>query len=205
MTMPSSPDWAAARLLYETTQTPVADICLQIGASRAAFDSRRKKETWRRQYPRPFPGLRPAASVPASAGDPVPASPPSPPLPSAPARRRKPTATDLAGRRRLIDRLVAAIAMKLEQLERRMNHDLDDADGPASGAATATDHERETRAIGALIDNLGKVTEIETGLESRARGGNAASVAELADEADRRRRELAQRLARLVEAAAGKP
>ena len=78
-----------------------------------------------------------------------------------------------------------------------------DLDAPeASSTPTATDHERETRAIGALIDNLGKLTEIETGIESRTRGKAQSTAAELADEADRCRRELAERLARLVEAAA---
>ena len=68
--------------------------------------------------------------------------------------------------------------------------------------ATATDHEREARAIGALIDNLEKITEIETGLgNATAKSGSATSVSDLADEADRCRRELAERLSRIVEVA----
>ena len=76
------------------------------------------------------------------------------------------------------------------------------ADLASSEAATATDHERETRAIGALIDNLGKVTEMETGLDrSAARGKSSAAAADIAGEADRYRRELAERLAKIVGAA----
>ena len=83
-------------------------------------------------------------------------------------------------------------------------------DASAAGASgeptTATDHERETRAIGALIDNLEKIMELESDLSSpKAKRGAAASgaAADLADEAERCRRELADRLTRIVEAAAG--
>ena len=98
-----------------------------------------------------------------------------------------------ADRRHLLDRLVAAISRKLEQLEHRMALDLDDA-------ATATDHDRESRAIGALIDNLGKITEMETGL---ARTSGKSDPTDLAGDADRWRRELAGRLAKIVGAAPG--
>jgi hypothetical protein len=106
-----------------------------------------------------------------------------------------------AARRRLLDRLVAAIDMKLEQLERRMTTDL-----AVGEDATATDHEREARAIGALIDNLEKITEIETGIgNASAKSGSATTATDLADEADRCRRELAERLHRIVEAAERSP
>ena len=71
--------------------------------------------------------------------------------------------------------------------------DLDDA-------ATATDHDRESRAIGALIDNLGKITEMETGL---ARTSGKSDPTDIAGDADRWRRELAGRLAKIVGAAPG--
>lgn len=107
-----------------------------------------------------------------------------------------------AARRRLLDRLVAAISLKLEQLEHRMAQDFARTlDGAAQAdAATATDHERETRAIGALIDNLGKITEIEGGLDRTA--GKSPAASDLAGDADRWRRELADRLQRIVGAAA---
>ncbi len=79
-----------------------------------------------------------------------------------------------------------------------MSKDLDTSDD-----ATATDHERETRAIGALIDNLEKITEMEAGLGKSAgkRGASAGPATDLADEADRCRRELAHRLSRIVSGA----
>lgn len=130
------------------------------------------------------------------------AKPTPTPTPKPNPKSKRTTATP-AGRRRLLDRLVAAISLKLEQLERRMAQDLDnDQTAPERGdAATATDHERETRAIGALIDNLGKVTEMETAQRRSTTGGKAAVATDIAGEADRYRRELAERLAKIVGAA----
>ncbi len=84
-----------------------------------------------------------------------------------------------------------------------MANDLDAE--PATEAATSTDHERETRAIGALIDHLGKVTEIASDIERAAGVRPGTAAADLADEADRFRRELADRLSRLVKAPGRKP
>jgi hypothetical protein len=242
------PDWAAVRRRYEDTHDAVATICADAGIAERELASRRKREGWRRKFPRPFPPLRrgglpsqdpsrQSSVTPSSAttespdpdpvletgtGEPAPgcaasgnedtgeASPSlddAPPLapaisnPSAEPALPRRLPTTLAARRRLLDRLVAAISMKLEQLERRMSKDLAQGDD-----TPATDHERETRAIGALIDNLEKVTEIESGLKSnpaKRNGKSAVSAIDLADEAERCRRELAERLSRLVEAAEG--
>lgn len=84
-----------------------------------------------------------------------------------------------------------------------MAHDMATDERPAE--TSAADHERDTRAIGALIGNLSRVTEIEADLERIP--GAAAPAADrakeqadrqLADEAERFRREVAERLARLV-------
>ncbi len=80
-----------------------------------------------------------------------------------------------------------------------MAHDMATKDGNSD--TTAADHERDTRAIGTLIANLSRVTEIEADLE---RLPGSASLADqqgdrqLAEEAERFRREVAERLARLV-------
>jgi hypothetical protein len=111
--------------------------------------------------------------------------------------------TSLKARRALVRRLYKAIDTKLKQMERRMAHDMATTKGPSD--TTAADHERDSRAIGALIANLSRVTEIEADLE---RHPGTASPAEqqdaqhaerqLADEAERFRRDVAERLARLV-------
>ena len=219
------PDWAAIRHGYEATDAAVADIATAAGVSRSELEKVRKREKWIRQKPRGvFPLRRPKvpavpSDAPASpASEPAnkpanipagnPATPPqltrpaSPPPVVAPRPRAGKPKSSPNTRRDLLARLVAAISLKLEQLERRMAKDL--ADLASSEAATATDHERETRAIGALIDNLGKVTEMESGLD-RSAGAGKSAASDIAGEADRYRRELAERLAKIVGAATPKP
>lgn len=197
MTDETGPDWAQIRHRYEETQDKVGDICREAGISEREFAGVRKKWKWRRKHPRPFPPLRPVA-VADAAGAPREESDEAREVagtePVAPGFPMRLLATP-AARRRLLERLVAAISMKLEQLERRMSTDLAKHED-----ASATDHERETRAIGALIDNLEKLKELETGLAENV-GKSGPAVSDLADEADRCRRELAERLSRLVEAA----
>lgn len=211
----AAPDWDRIRQRYEETQDSVAQICRDAGIDERALAGRRKKEKWRRAHPRPFPPLRKAgplhatppaepAGTPAdtsaeTAVEPEPEPAIEPPLPVLPPIPRRLLATP-TGRRRLVERLTTAIALKLEQLERRMSKDLSVGDD-----ITSTDHERETRTIGALIDNLEKIRELEAGL-GKTTGKLRADTATpgLADEADRCRRELAERLARLVEAS-GRP
>jgi hypothetical protein len=197
MTAHPAPDWAAVRRRYEETQDSITIICADAGIAKSRFETVRKREQWRRRNPKPFPPLRKtAAPTQIERDDEIEELPP--PDPSAPALAIAPRllATPVA-RRRLLERLVAAISMKLEQLERRMTNDL-----AAGEDSTATDHEREARAIGALIDNLDKITEIETGLGKPAgKSGSTVPATDLADEAERCRRELAERLHRIVEAA----
>jgi hypothetical protein len=199
---PARPDWAQIRHRYEATQDPVADIVAEAGVARRDFDNQRRREGWRRLNPRPFPaGRRASPEATGEAPMPVPAEAPVEDSPDEAGAFPVDAPLPAADRRRLLERLVSAIAMKLSQLERRMTADL------AKGDDTpATDHERETRAIGALIDNLEKITELETGLAGNAPGRRGADAAsDLADEAERCRQELAERLSRLVAAAGGQP
>ena len=216
---PSVPDWTEIRRRYEATDDATADICRDCAISRAELDKARKAGKWRRAQPRPFPAGRkpilapaatdptqPVAKSPTVAVVPDDSRPPALAVATSPRGLRARLAPNLsaAGRRALLDRLAAAISLKLEQLERRMTKDLEQTE-PSEGAS-ATDHERETRAIGALIDNLGKVTEMETGSSQRAGKSAAASpAADLAGEADRYRRELADRLQKIIDAAGPKP
>ena len=96
------------------------------------------------------------------------------------------------GKRALVRRLYRAIDTKLRQMEARMRSDLDKPDG---GTASAADHERDARAIGTLIKSLERIAELEsTAAKSTGASDDARA---LADEADRLRSELAERLQRL--------
>jgi hypothetical protein len=191
----TAPDWAAIERRYVETDDRVEDICAEEGITSGQLATQRKKHGWRRSNPRPFGVRRAQAAANPAAGE-------AALIP--PVRPRKAASGTADGRKRLLNRLVAAISLKLEQLERRMNDDLE-APGDSS-AHTSTDHERETRAIGALLDNLGKITEMESGYPRRPGKAPVADAAaiDLGHEADRYRRELAERLQKIVEAAEGK-
>jgi hypothetical protein len=98
-------------------------------------------------------------------------------------------------RHALLDRLYKAIDIKLKQLEKSMSQD-----GPKSPA----DNERETRAIGALIRNTEKVTELKKDELDRPGGQHQWRPPRLTpEEKDRVRRDLAERILRFAAAQAG--
>ncbi len=77
-------------------------------------------------------------------------------------------------------------------MERRMKTDMK----KRRSTLSAVDHERDTRAIGGLINQLAKISEYETDHEHPTGAGD--DFAAIAADAERYRRELAERLARLV-------
>jgi hypothetical protein len=87
----------------------------------------------------------------------------------------------------MVARLYRAISLKLEQMETRM----------ASGEArSAQDEERESRALATMITNFEKVTEAAAELDRNRDAAGRAEGARGAD-AERMRREIAERLERL--------
>jgi hypothetical protein len=88
----------------------------------------------------------------------------------------------------VIARLYRASSLKLEHMEARM----------ASGESrSAQDEERESRALGAMIRNFEKVTEVVADLD-RSEGGRPKDAAAVSADAERMRREIAERLGRLA-------
>jgi hypothetical protein len=89
-----------------------------------------------------------------------------------------------ASQRAVIGRLYRAISLKLEHMEKRM----------ASGEArSAQDEERESRALASLINNFEKVTEAVAELDT----DGDKQRARVGADAERMRREIAERLERL--------
>jgi hypothetical protein len=113
----------------------------------------------------------------------------------APVSRAAPST--LTARRTLVRRFYKAIDTKLKQMELRMATEIAQGEETSSAA----DHERDTRAIGGLINQLGKISEFEADLDRPAGSRDAASAARLAEEADGYRRALAERLERLIQPA----
>jgi hypothetical protein len=131
------------------------------------------------------------------------------------ASRRAAPAAGSAVRRQLIARLYRAIDTKLKLMERRMNSEIDAIDSgggntasgdDTSGAArTSADHERETRAFGALVKTINSVRQMQAEIDTIANAPTASANAEptaadarLAADAERYRRDIAQRLAKFV-------
>jgi type IV secretory pathway VirB10-like protein len=211
MTGSDQPDWSEIRRFYLDGEFAIAAIAERHGVSAQRITRRAQRERW---PPRPPRRRTSATSKPRGKSDAKSATPsPSDPAATAPRPKSRPkrptvatgsTARSFRARRALVRRLYTAIDTKLQQMERRMAHDMATEQG--SSDTTAADHERDTRAIGALIANLSRVTEIEAELERipgtaavpAAQQGARDAEHQLADEAERFRREVAERLARLV-------
>ena len=199
MTGSVQPDWQRIRRLYVAGALSLTAIAEQYGVSVQRIARRARNEGWPPRRKRAS-GAR-DSPIRKQNGEATPRRRSEPASATSPPKRHATTAaaTTLKARRALVRRLYKAIDTKLKQMERRMAHDMATTEGPSD--TTAADHERDTRAIGALIANLSRVTEIEADLE---RHPGVASPAEqqgdrqLADEAERFRRDVAERLARLV-------
>lgn len=198
MTGSDQADWSEIRRLYIEHELTVASIAERYGVSVRRIHQRASRDAWpqrtslglrKRTGPPPASG---GTSAPKSAGTPAAAT-------ARPRRLTGAAAQSLKARRLLVRRLYKAIDTKLQQMERRMAHDM--ATDERTSDTTAADHERDTRAIGALIANLSRVTEIEADLErmpGTAAPADQQADRQLADEAERFRRDVAERLARLV-------
>lgn len=200
MTGSDQPDWSEIRRLYVGGKLSIAGIAERYGVSVQRIARRAQRDHW---PPRSARRRSDASSKARKKSAARPAAPPASTTEPSPKPRAKRTALatrSLKARRALVRRLYTAIDTKLQQMERRMAHDMATEEG--STDSTAADHERDTRAIGALIANLSRVTEIEADLEripgTAAVATNEQAELQLADEAERFRRDVAERLARLV-------
>jgi hypothetical protein len=107
-----------------------------------------------------------------------------PRVPAKPADEDGQVLPSRASQRAVIGRLYRAISLKLEHMEKRM----------ASGEArSAQDEERESRALASLINNFEKVTEAVAELDT----DGDKQRARVGADAERMRREIAERLERL--------
>ena len=162
--------WAEARRLREALGLGTREIATRFGVSEATVRRRASIDGWL-----------------------------SPPGTAGPARRtRLRSPSSPVGRRQLIKRLYKAMDTKLRLMERRMEKQMENID-KVDGDLPAADHERDARAFGTMIKNIEQVKEMQADLD-RVAGGQPATAAdaELFAEADRFRREIAERLARFI-------
>ncbi|MBN9263875.1 MAG: hypothetical protein J0I75_04765 [Hyphomicrobium sp.] len=203
MTGSDQPDWPEIRRLYVAGKLTLACIAERHGISAQRITRRARNERWPARARR-GPAARDGPATASHAKKSATAAgckrvPPQAATSGIKQEAAAPGTTSLKTRRALVRRLYKAIDTKLKQMERRMAQDIATKEGTSD--TTAADHERDTRAIGALIANLSRVTEMEADLERLPGSTNPATSQgdrQLADEAERFRRDVAERLARLV-------
>lgn len=169
MPRPTKVDWAAVEHDYVAGEETLVALAGRHGTTAATIRARASREGWPPRQ-RSRGRARPAPPV---AG-----------------------ADLLADKRRLAHRLTSAIEKILMKMEKRMALEKRKEAEPASAA----DQERDSRMVHSLIRSLEKVTELEADLDRPDAGAGkprAADARALADEAERFRRDIAQRLARL--------
>lgn len=171
--------WAAVQLAWADATLPLTEIAARFGLTPQRIGAKAKKEGWtgREAARRTRRSTKPPASKRAQAET---------------GKARKTTKPGKGGlptrgaQKAIVGRLYRAISLKLEHMEKRM----------ASGEArSAQDEERESRALATLINNFEKVTEAVAELDQDRDAAHAASVN--GADAERMRREIAERLERL--------
>ena len=174
--------WADVRRAYQEGTASLKEIAARFGVTPQRIGVRAKKEGWTGREPS---RRRAAATVAPKGGTEAAAEAGTAGRDAARAPRRTALPTRSA-QRTLIGRLYRAISLKLEHMEMRM----------ASGdARSAQDEERESRALATLINNFEKVTEAVADLD---RDKDAARrTGRVGADAERMRREIAERLERL--------
>ena len=165
----SQEQWGEARALYEEQGLSPKAIAARFKLHHRTVTQRAKLERWLRPESDPS-SKRAAASF---------------------------EALTVAARRALVQRLYKAIDTKLKLMERRMLKQMVNL-GKGSDLPSA-DHERDARALGTIIKTIDQVKEMQADLD-RVAGGQPATPAdaELFAEAERFRREIAERLARFI-------
>ena len=161
--------WDEVRRAYVETSESVREIAARFGISRWNLHDRSKAEGWPRRRPRP------GASA-----------------------KRSLSAATIDVRRRLIRRLFRILETEIDLMESRMHKRVEDL---ASGKddVPAAEREREARAMANFVRSLDKVTEIAADLDRTTDGrGESTDADELFAEADRFRRELAERLSKFI-------
>lgn len=175
----------AARRAYADDRETVVEIAARLGVSAATIRRWRLENEWplrsvRRCAHRAAPANRDAQAGRSASKSTTTSNPGT-------------TKTDARSREALIQRLYRAIYRKLEHLETSM----ETTDPPS-----AADNDRETRAIGTLIRNVEKVAELETDLtrtDAASAGGAKPTGIYGGEDADARRRELAERILKVRE------
>jgi hypothetical protein len=224
--------WEEVRRVYDDHSIPIAKICLQFGITKPQLTTTRNALGWTPRLGATDPRRQLDKLVPDTAAEDLDTADTTPSAARA-KRSRSKRPPPLAERRERVARLTAVIDTKIAILERRFARELENTKrkkksrkaGLLAGAAgttsvtdekdnegtfvSAAESERDQRAISLIIKNLELIREYgnapQPGPHLRGAAAKSASLAatQLADEADRARRQLGDRLSRLIETTAG--
>lgn len=198
----SEATWAEIARLWREGREPVGVIAGRFGISHQRICAVARSGQWPQRGGKGGKGGKTRVEPPTEAGgthgrEPAPAKGrralPSADGRSASAKRRRPRKRRPASRetalQQMVERLFDAMETKLSNIEHRI------ADG---GDETSADSERTARSLGTLIRNLERLSEYERKLLKTAAASGGKTGGER-DDTERRRQELAQRIARLLE------
>ena len=183
--------WAEARRLYGEGMSSLAEIADATGISVGRIRRRAMAEGWVRAA-RAQTGSRGSRSGRREGGMPRPSGRAGDArLGAATHGAAREAGSASAARAVVVQRLYRAIDTKLKRLEARMR---------SGKSLSAADSERETRELGTMVRSFEKVTELAAEID-RSKSKTDASRSDVsAADAERMRREIAERIERLVEA-----
>lgn len=201
--MPAETNWKAVRRDYEGRTLRTAEILVKYDITAYALNKRIGTEDWTRRLS--AVAAQEAGKPPAKTAAKKKATTLKPKAKSAKTSSVSEAVKPLkpiAQRRKILAHLHSSVTRKLALLEKR----IEQQENGGKGAISAADFERDTRSIAQLIKSLEQATEFhhdQSGKRISGAAAKSASIAAiaLADEADRLRRELAERLQRLVDPA----
>jgi len=182
--------WAEVRRLYAESSEPLAAIAARFGIARTTLTNRAKRETWPSRASAPPLEATTAAGKAKRKVERTRLTSPKASATKSGNTVTRPSSIALPSRRAqraVVGRLYRAISLKLELMERRMTN---------GEERSAQDEERESRALGTMIRNFEKVTEAVSDFDQTRERSASDAPADRAD-AERMRREIAERLERL--------
>ena len=175
--------WAEIRRVHSETTLSIAKIAVRFNVGHSTIDQRALKEGWPPRPSREVRNIPPPAERVAAL---MPASLPATNLSAEPAWNFEPREPDTPATRTY--RLLRLIDLQLDHMEKRMT---------TGEPMTAQDQERQARAFSTIIGHLETLTETPSENDKSRDAGWGAQDGGGHLEAERLRREIAERLERL--------
>ncbi len=186
--------WAGIRRAYAESGDSVAAIARMAGVSASSIHRRARLQGWSRRSVNAA-GRKATSGAASDLGGPKPAAAGRVREAAACTKNRQTNGKKPAGGGKgaakpasVVKRLYRAIDLKLKRLEERMQ---------SSDELSAADSEREARELSSMIRSFEKVTEVAADIDKRRKPVASGRKPARPEDAERMRREIAERLERL--------